>query len=118
MVDRPHIHPSLADLHKHRLAVHSIPLPSDPNTDLPISSKDSTLSPTVQPDHPSQSGQAATQSDTIMENGTTAQEGGPPLEIRVEGESTELGENGNDEWMTWQFTEEEEARRKAYLPLA
>ena len=33
--DRPHLHPNLAALHKHRLVAHSIPLPLDPNNDLP-----------------------------------------------------------------------------------
>jgi hypothetical protein len=64
ILDRPHLHPNLAALHKHRLVVHSIPLPLDPNVDLPMT--------------------------------------------KGEGE----------EWLTWKYSEEEETRRKAYLPLA
>lgn len=61
--ERPHLHPNLAALHKHRLVAHSIPLPLDPNNDLPIT-------------------------------------------------------KGEKEWLTWKYSEEEETRRKAYLPLA
>jgi len=65
ILDRPHLHPNLAALHKHRLVVHSIPLPADPSVDLPM---------------------------------TTVKEG--------------------EEWLTWKYSDEEEQRRKAYLPLA
>ena len=61
--DRPHLHPNLAALHKHRLVAHSITLPPDPNVDLPVT-------------------------------------------------------KGAQEWLTWKYSEEEETRRKAYLPLA
>lgn len=37
MIERPHLHPNLAALHKHRLAAHGIPLPADPQSDLPLS---------------------------------------------------------------------------------
>jgi hypothetical protein len=68
-VERPHLHPNLAALHKHRLVVHSIPLPLDPSNDLTIS------------------------------------------------QVTE-GNEARQEWFTWKYSEEEELRRKAYLPLA
>jgi hypothetical protein len=29
-----------------------------------------------------------------------------------------MSEEGKEEWMTWRYTEEEEQRRKSYLPLA
>ena len=61
--DRPHLHPSLGALHKHRLHAHSIPLPTNP-----------TMSP-------------------------------PP-------------NSGKQEWLEWKYTDEEEARRKAFLPLS
>jgi hypothetical protein len=68
-IERPHLHPNLAALHKHRLVVHSIPLPSDPSNDLP--------------------------SAQVTEGKVLKQE-----------------------WFTWKYSEEEESRRKAYLPLA
>jgi len=69
--ERPHLHPNLAALHKHRLVAHSIPLPLDPNNDLPKSQM------------------------TVTEE----------KEVR-------------QEWFTWKYSEEEELRRKAYLPLS
>ncbi|KAK4683928.1 hypothetical protein P7C73_g6283, partial [Tremellales sp. Uapishka_1] len=63
--DKPHIHPNLLALHKHRWAVHSIPIPLDPAQD-PLST---TSSPAP-------------------------------------------------EWITWRFSDEEQLRRRAYLPLS
>ncbi|ORY31428.1 hypothetical protein BCR39DRAFT_526658, partial [Naematelia encephala] len=57
--ERPHLHPSLQALHKHRFQIHGIALPPDPARDMP----------------------------------------------------------GDNSWINWRFTEEEQARRKAYLPL-
>jgi hypothetical protein len=71
VVDRPHLHPNLAALHKHRLVVHSIPSPLNPNTDLP--------------------------SPQGSHNDTKGEQ--------------------KQEWFTWKYSEEEELRRRAYLPL-
>lgn len=70
-IERPHLHPTLTALHKHRLAAHGIPLPTDTAHDLPV--------------------------QTVMDD--------------------DMG-TGGKEWMSWKFSAEEEARRKAYLPLA
>ncbi|WVW84515.1 hypothetical protein I302_106549 [Kwoniella bestiolae CBS 10118] len=86
--DRPHLHPSLLSLHKHRLNIHKIPLPPDPTNDLPTS-------------------QSAATTQTVQDEDITMSSSPVPLETETKAE-----------WIMWKFTEEEENRRKSYLPLA
>ncbi|WVN88770.1 uncharacterized protein L203_103983 [Cryptococcus depauperatus CBS 7841] len=74
--EKPHLHPSLLALNKHRFVAHSIPLPPNPAQDLPIKK--------------SQVGSALLLDKVDIEN--------------------------DDEWFTWRFTEEPEARRITSLP--
>ncbi|WVR06238.1 hypothetical protein IAU60_003268 [Kwoniella sp. DSM 27419] len=69
--ERPHLHPSLLALDRHRLAAHQIPLPTDPSTQI---------------------------SQRSSQVGTS--------------------DKAKDEWFMWSFSEEEESRRRSFLPLA
>ncbi|WWC62420.1 uncharacterized protein I303_105016 [Kwoniella dejecticola CBS 10117] len=97
--DKPHLHPSLHALHKHRLTIHGIPLPLDPANDLPVpqpSNNDTNFSA------------ESRQEDVVMSPsspsaGSGQQVGGQPEKA---------------EWLMWKFSEEEANRRKSYLPLA
>ncbi|WWC95959.1 hypothetical protein V866_002826 [Kwoniella sp. B9012] len=101
--DKPHLHPSLISLHKHRLNIHHIPLPPDPSNDLPIPQSSSTLRPSEPPQTDEDISMTAT-SPTPAEATLTTQRK-PEADAQVE-------------WFMWKFSEEEENRRKSYLPLA
>ncbi|WWD18353.1 hypothetical protein CI109_102803 [Kwoniella shandongensis] len=202
--DRPHLHPSLLALHKHRHNVHSIPLPPDPSTDLPGTlprlvpvpsnttllpqntpttapiALDSTATPTpLLNDHvptgldtvsvsemgTSQTGPitlddilsfATTTTTTTAtttvpisfppSQGTTQPDHNIDVDVQMTSPSNQSPilppqaeqrnaqsqaqaqghahaqalaiEAARNEWFTWRFSEEEETRRKAYLPLA
>ncbi|OCF73083.1 hypothetical protein I204_06313 [Kwoniella mangroviensis CBS 8886] len=94
--DKPHLHPSLISLHKHRLNIHHIPLPPDPSNDLPIPQS----IPTPHSAEPPQ-----TDEDISMTSTSPIPTTQQKLETPVE-------------WFMWKFSEEEENRRKSYLPLA
>ncbi|KAK8858463.1 hypothetical protein IAR55_002690 [Kwoniella newhampshirensis] len=204
--DRPHLHPTLSALHKHRQNVHSIPLPPDPSTDPPgtlpldphnpamamsdhLSDGLSSDTPNVPDSTSTARGMAPTTEDGSTELSVgqvgdtkssdsqvpitvsdilscTTNPTSPPLippttapsSVSTEPSSTRPTEivrpqstdsdihrtsppnqspilpikvdhtqpqiqaealnRARGEWLTWRFTEEEEARRKAYLPLA
>ncbi|OCF43918.1 hypothetical protein I317_02188 [Kwoniella heveanensis CBS 569] len=98
--DRPHLHPSLLALHRHRLNAHQIPLPPDPNNDLPI---------------PSPHVQALSNSEVSPEDVDMSSSNIQPTPTPTPGQTVR---KHRQEWFTWKFTQEEESRRKAYLPLA
>ncbi|WWC70629.1 40S ribosomal eS28 domain-containing protein [Kwoniella pini CBS 10737] len=96
--NKPHLHPSLQALHKHRLIIHKIPLPADPINDLPVSQ--SNISNITNPFI----GQI--EQDIIMSSTSDLPQ-----------ESVASIPN-KTEWFMWKFSEEEANRRKSYLPLA
>ncbi|XAO24828.1 hypothetical protein I312_103635 [Cryptococcus bacillisporus CA1280] len=132
--DKPHLYPSLIALHKHRHALHGIPIPAGGPTALPEPQT-----------RPQTQGQGVTD---MAENSTASNVSEDILpkevvevlqQLRADVRGSDAGVNdqssasgrphdGNvnvgkgihaaEEWFTWMFTEEEEARRRAYLPLA
>ncbi|WVQ96823.1 hypothetical protein IAU59_003930 [Kwoniella sp. CBS 9459] len=111
--ERPHLHPSLLALHRHRLNAHQIPLPPDPNNDLPTPSA-----------------QGAYLLKTIHDSSTDIDPSALHLPEVKQQDDVEMSSSVTPtraqsipkppqrEWFTWKFTQEEESRRKAYLPLA
>ncbi|WWC88808.1 uncharacterized protein L201_003721 [Kwoniella dendrophila CBS 6074] len=98
--EKPHLHPSLIALHKHRYNIHKIPLPTDPTNDLPKSQIPNTINP-------------------LKENNGTKQDDNEDVTMEATFPILESSETTRKpEWFMWKFSEEEENRRKNYLPLA
>lgn len=132
-IDKPHLYPSLIALHKHRHASHGIPIPAGGPTALPEPQTpaqpqgaiDATESPTA-PTAPEailpkevvevlQQLQTDTRGSDVDAKGLSSGSGRPPQDGNAGvGKGTDIRE----EWFTWKFAEEEDARRRAYLPLA
>nr|KIR86185.1 hypothetical protein I308_03722 [Cryptococcus tetragattii IND107] len=132
--DKPHLYPSLIALHKHRHASHGIPIPAGGPTALP--EPQTRLQTQVQgaTDMEENSTASAVTEDILpKEVAEVLQQLRADVrgsDVDVNGQSSASGRphDGNanvgkgihaaEEWFTWMFTEEEEARRRAYLPLA
>ncbi|KIR33231.1 hypothetical protein I352_04604 [Cryptococcus deuterogattii MMRL2647] len=133
--DKPHLYPSLIALHKHRHASHGIPIPAGgptavpelqtrPQTqvqgltDIAENSTASAVSEDILPKEVAevlQQLRADVRVSDVDVNGLSSATGRPPAH---EGNAdVEKGIHAAEEWFTWTFTEEEEARRRAYLPL-
>ncbi|KIR60292.1 hypothetical protein I314_03581 [Cryptococcus bacillisporus CA1873] len=132
--DKPHLYPSLIALHKHRHALHGIPIPAGGPTALPEPqtrpqtqgqgvtdmAENSTASNVSEDILPKEVAEVLQQlradvrgSDADVNDQSSAS--GRPHDGNV---NVGKGIHAAEEWFTWMFTEEEEARRRAYLPLA
>ncbi|WVF69323.1 hypothetical protein IAT40_004099 [Kwoniella sp. CBS 6097] len=121
--ERPHLHPSLQALHRHRLNAHQIPLPPDPINDLPIPHRATSL----QSDSSTSAAVDATDDPAVldaMQQQDVDMSAAPhqalplPNTKRASAVRDQDAVGAKQEWFTWKFTQEEELRRKAYLPLA
>ncbi|WRT67656.1 uncharacterized protein IL334_004628 [Kwoniella shivajii] len=115
--DKPHLHPSLSALHKHRYNIHRIPIPPDPTNDLPIAQPQ--LQPKPKPDSLSSSVDEMGDSGVTDPSGDIQMSPPPPLPSFVINQDVSTsGMENRAEWFMWKFSEEELLRRKSYLPLA
>ncbi|OXB37766.1 hypothetical protein LQV05_003204 [Cryptococcus neoformans] len=132
--DKPLLYPSLIALHKHRHASHGIPIPAggpaalpEPQTPAQARAQEGATDATGNPTASTAPGDILPKE--VVEVLQQLQADTKGSDVDVKGLSSTSGcprQNGNadvrtdisEEWFTWKFTEEEEARRRAYLPLA
>ncbi|ODN74328.1 hypothetical protein L202_06745 [Cryptococcus amylolentus CBS 6039] len=109
--DRPHLYPSLAALHKHRHVSHSIPPPAGDAVDTAAGAA-------------SAAGGDITMSEDPPTHTAADQDRESAIRVLPENVKALLSglqdqkDHQKEEWFHWRYTDEQEARRKSFLPLA